>query len=278
MAGWPGADATVEVIEEDESAGRLVALYGRGGKVVGVLGLNRPRQVMQYRMQIEAGLDWDDAIAAGPVMSPTVLLVAALAVAVVDWIAVGVDKRKVEYVAKPLTMVALLGVRRGARPDGRRPPAGGSSSRWCSRWRGDVFLMLPSNRFVEGLASFLVGHLAYIGGLVAWGTDIGPAWFVLVALLAAFIITIGGAIVQAAGEQDRRLRIPVGASTSPRSRHGARRRGHRTLVVPGRGPAVLRLRRHDRDHPLRARLPVLAGGDHGDVPPGPVPAGLRPHA
>ena len=66
LAGWPGADATVEVIEEDESAGRLVALYGRGGKVVGVLGLNRPRQVMQYRMQIEAGLDWDDAIAAGP--------------------------------------------------------------------------------------------------------------------------------------------------------------------------------------------------------------------
>ena len=64
LAGWPGSDAAVEVVEEDESAGRLVALYGRGGKVVGVLGLNRPRQVMQYRMQIEAGLDWDDAIAA----------------------------------------------------------------------------------------------------------------------------------------------------------------------------------------------------------------------
>jgi uncharacterized membrane protein YhhN len=74
---------------------------------------------------------------------------------------------------------------------------------------GDVFLMLPSNRFVEGLASFLVGHLAYIAGLVAWGLSIGPAWFGLVALLAAFIITIGGAIVQAAGEQDRRLRMPV---------------------------------------------------------------------
>ena len=64
LAGWPGADAAVEVVEEDESAGRLVALYGRDGKVVAVLGLNRPRQVMQYRMQIEAGLAWDDAIAA----------------------------------------------------------------------------------------------------------------------------------------------------------------------------------------------------------------------
>lgn len=64
MAGWPGADAQVEVVEEDESAGRLVALYGRDEKVVGVLGLNRPRQVMQYRMKIEAGLGWDEALAA----------------------------------------------------------------------------------------------------------------------------------------------------------------------------------------------------------------------
>ncbi len=78
-------------------------------------------------------------------------------------------------------------------------PDGGSWWRWCSRWRGDVFLMLPGNRFVEGLASFLVGHLAYIGGMVAWGLDIVPAWFVLVALLFALITTIGGAIVQAAG-------------------------------------------------------------------------------
>ena len=64
MAGWPGSDAQVEVVEEDESAGRLVALYGRDEKVVGVLGLNRPRQVMQYRMKIEAGLGWDEALAA----------------------------------------------------------------------------------------------------------------------------------------------------------------------------------------------------------------------
>jgi len=32
---------------------------------------------------------------------------------------------------------------------------------FCSLW-GDVFLMLPSDRFVAGLASFLVAHLCYI--------------------------------------------------------------------------------------------------------------------
>lgn len=142
-------------------------------------------------------------------MSASVLLVAAVVIAVIDWIAVGLDNRKIEYVAKPLTMVALLGYALTLDPMVE-------SSRWwfvvalVFSLGGDVFLMLPSNRFVEGLASFLVGHLAYIGGLVAWGLDIGPAWFGLVALLFALIATIGGAIVQAAGEQDRRLRIPVG--------------------------------------------------------------------
>lgn len=142
-------------------------------------------------------------------MSATVLLAAAAVVAVVDWVAVGWDRRKVEYVAKPLTMVLLLGYAVALDPVVE-------ASRWwfvaalVFSLAGDVFLMLPGNRFVEGLASFLVGHLAYIAGLVAWGLDIVPAWFVLVAVLFAFIATIGGAIVQAAGEQDRRLRIPVG--------------------------------------------------------------------
>lgn len=45
---------------------------------------------------------------------------------------------------------------------------------------GDVFLMLPSDRFREGLASFLLAHLAY---LVAFTTGVGfadPAWPYLV--------------------------------------------------------------------------------------------------
>ncbi len=142
-------------------------------------------------------------------MSPAVLLAAAAVVAVVDWVAVAIDNRKVEYVAKPLTMVALLGYAIALDPVVE-------GSRWwfvaalVFSLGGDVFLMLPGNRFVEGLASFLVGHLAYIGGMVAWGLDIVPAWFALVLLLFGLIATIGGAIVQAAGEQDRRLRLPVG--------------------------------------------------------------------
>ena len=36
-------------------------LYGRAGGLVGVLGMNRPRPVMQYRQLIADGASWDDA-------------------------------------------------------------------------------------------------------------------------------------------------------------------------------------------------------------------------
>ncbi len=36
---------------------------------------------------------------------------------------------------------------------------------------GDIFLMLPRDRFVPGLASFLIAHLFYAGAFLACGTD-----------------------------------------------------------------------------------------------------------
>ena len=42
---------------------RFVALFGRGGRVVGVLGVNRPRHVMQWRARIAEGITWDDGLA-----------------------------------------------------------------------------------------------------------------------------------------------------------------------------------------------------------------------
>ena len=42
---------------------RFAALYGRAGKLVAVLGMNRPRHVAQYRQLIVDGASFDDAIA-----------------------------------------------------------------------------------------------------------------------------------------------------------------------------------------------------------------------
>lgn len=62
LAGRSGPDDEVQVIHGDVAERRFVALYGRGGRVVGVLGWNRPRHVMQWRQRIEAGIDWHDAL------------------------------------------------------------------------------------------------------------------------------------------------------------------------------------------------------------------------
>jgi len=42
---------------------RFVALFGRGGRLVGALGFSRPRLVMQYRRMIAERTSWEDALA-----------------------------------------------------------------------------------------------------------------------------------------------------------------------------------------------------------------------
>lgn len=44
---------------------------------------------------------------------------------------------------------------------------------------GDIFLMLPSDRFVPGLLSFLVAHLFYIAAFASGQTSPGPLWYAL---------------------------------------------------------------------------------------------------
>ena len=64
LAGRPGPDDDVEVVVGSVEERRFVALYGRAGRLVGVLGVNRPRHVMQFRTRIEGGMGWEDALAA----------------------------------------------------------------------------------------------------------------------------------------------------------------------------------------------------------------------
>ncbi len=136
-------------------------------------------------------------------------LAVTVAVALVDWVAVATSNRRLEYVFKPLTMVALIAAA-VALPD----PAS-SGARWwivaglvCSL-AGDVFLMLD-DLFVPGLASFLVGHLCYIVALALLGPSMPAlALGVVVVVLAAGVV--GRIIVRGAGQHDRALTLPVTA-------------------------------------------------------------------
>ncbi len=62
LAGRAAADDVVEVVDGSIEDRQFVALYGRGGRLVGALGMNRPRPVMQFRRMILDGASWDDAL------------------------------------------------------------------------------------------------------------------------------------------------------------------------------------------------------------------------
>jgi uncharacterized membrane protein YhhN len=49
---------------------------------------------------------------------------------------------------------------------------------------GDIFLMLPRERFVAGLASFLLAHVAYVAGFTVRGVDAGMMVAALVVVAA----------------------------------------------------------------------------------------------
>lgn len=131
-----------------------------------------------------------------------------LAVAIADWWSVETDRREAEYVLKPLTMVVLIGA---ASVMGRPDPA--SARAWLiaglvASLVGDVALML--DRFVPGLAAFLVAHLLYIVAFVAMGAEPGllALGVIVVALAAA---GVGTRIIRGAGEREPALRAPVTA-------------------------------------------------------------------
>ena len=135
------------------------------------------------------------------------LIAATLVVAVADWAVVATGNRRAEYVLKPTTMVVLVAA--ALSMSEADPPA----ARWwvvgalVASLVGDVFLMLP-DRFVPGLAAFLVAHLLYVGGFLTM--DLVPFGFVLgAALVAVLIRRVGVRIVVGAAEADQRLRWPV---------------------------------------------------------------------
>ncbi|MDD5467735.1 MAG: lysoplasmalogenase [Anaerolineales bacterium] len=93
---------------------------------------------------------------------PASYLIIPFAVAVLDWIAVAKDWKRVEYLAKPLVMLFLLVWLWSV----------GGTHGWLAWFTlgiafsliGDVFLMLPAAFFVAGLAAFLVAQLNYVVG------------------------------------------------------------------------------------------------------------------
>jgi hypothetical protein len=56
-----GAEET-RVVHGKVEERRFVRLFGRGGRLVGAMAWNRPRQLMQIRRQLREGLSFADAV------------------------------------------------------------------------------------------------------------------------------------------------------------------------------------------------------------------------
>ncbi len=63
LAGRTRATDEIKVVTGSIEERRFATAYGRGGRLVGILGFNRPRHVMQYKQMITDGVSWEDALA-----------------------------------------------------------------------------------------------------------------------------------------------------------------------------------------------------------------------
>jgi len=115
-----------------------------------------------------------------------ILLGVAAALAVTDWIAVARHDTRLEYIAKPGATLALLGV--AATLDASH---GDTQAVFVvallASLAGDVFLMLPGDRLIPGLASFLVAQVLYTVGFVLSGGD--TAGYAIGAVVAVVLVT-----------------------------------------------------------------------------------------
>lgn len=133
---------------------------------------------------------------------------AAAVLAVLNWIAVARRIKPLEYVSKPTVMVALIAaVVAFDTPDAR---AWSFVAALAFSLLGDVFLMLPSDRFLFGVAAFFIAHVAYIVGL-RMDSSAAVSLVAGVIVVGAFAITVGRHIVLAVRRQAPELATPVSA-------------------------------------------------------------------
>jgi uncharacterized membrane protein YhhN len=109
--------------------------------------------------------------------------------AVADWFGVATSKRRFEYAAKPAVMAGLIAVAITLHPVSSIERAyfvGALALGLLS----DVFLMLPTDMFVAGLAAALVEHLVYIAGFRArdFNTGLLVAGAAIATLSAAAVL------------------------------------------------------------------------------------------
>lgn len=124
------------------------------------------------------------------------LLALAATFAVIDWIGVVHDDRRLRWIGKPGAILLLIGVALAL-----QPASGSQRSIFVAAlflsFLGDLQLLLPHDTwFMAGLAAFLAAHLAYIDGFLVRGVD-GRLLVFSAAVVALASLAIGSTIIAA---------------------------------------------------------------------------------
>jgi uncharacterized membrane protein YhhN len=91
------------------------------------------------------------------------LLLLAVSFAILDWLAVARKYKPLECISKPaVTIVLFVWLCQAGKMHG---PLAWFAIGAAMSVAGDIFLMVPRDLFIAGLAAFLIAHLAYIVGL-----------------------------------------------------------------------------------------------------------------
>ncbi len=113
-----------------------------------------------------------------------VLMTLAGLAAIGNWVSVARRVQLGIHIFKPLTLVLMIGAAVAL------DPVASTARTWfvialVLSLAGDVFLMLPTDAFVAGLASFLLGHVAYVVGL---NQDTDGNWLLAIPVVAVAAI------------------------------------------------------------------------------------------
>lgn len=139
----------------------------------------------------------------------TVLVALAGVAALVDWWGVARGRLGVEFIAKPLVVIGLIGAALAV-DTGDGVVRGLVVAALGASLVGDVVLMTPDARFEAGVSAFLVAHVLYITAFFeTGGLDVGAG-----VAAAVLIIGIGfGALPQIiAGARSRGPAVQTGVT------------------------------------------------------------------
>ena len=120
------------------------------------------------------------------------------------WSRLSDGRRRTELWSKPLALTALIAVALALEPADQLVRAWFVIALVCSL-AGDAFLLYGERYFVLGLASFLLAHLAYTFGFVAFDEWSWAGFAVGAIMMAVLAVAVGMRIVGAARRKERVL-------------------------------------------------------------------------